>query len=201
MEILRFEEAAPVAPKRKKSSKGYLTAGFVAALFGIGTALASATTEIAINDGGGISLGQGVTLATACDTEIDLAPNTEMILTADEPVFYLAELQISGVDAKPANTETGLGCGNKFFDLQIFNPTTKAAYDCNELQPFPGVDDAGKIKIFQGAGQFGIACADSKISFQVRAEAGATVESDYTIKFLKAPSDISYITLVTRNNA
>jgi hypothetical protein len=203
MEILRFEEAATSAPKRKKSSKGFITAGFVAAVFGIGTALASATTTIEINNDEGISLGQGVTLATACDTEIGLAPITEMILTADEPIFYLAELQINGVDAKPANTDTGLGCGSKYFDLQIFNPTTKAAYACNELQPFPGVDPtyAGKIKIFQGAGQFGITCADSKISFQVREEAGAIAESDYTIKFLKAPSDISYVTLVTRNNA
>ena len=41
MEILRFDEVSTSAPKRKKSSKGYLAVGFVATLFGISSAFAN----------------------------------------------------------------------------------------------------------------------------------------------------------------
>jgi hypothetical protein len=205
MEILRFEEAAPVAPKRKKSSKGYLTAGFVAALFGIGTALASATTEIAINDGGGISLGQGVTLATACDTEIDITPITTMTLKEDPiskvdvPTFFLTELEVSKIDTEEATAATDslaevTGCGTKYFDIQIFDPSTDTAYECgaaaNQLH--------GVTIDHDGTGIPTIICDVNTLRFQVLKE---SVDRKYTISFDEAPSSISYITLVTRNNA
>jgi hypothetical protein len=141
MEILRFEEATTTAPKRKKSSKGYLTAGFVAALFGIGTALASATTEIEINDGGGISLGQGVTLATACDTEIFISPSTEMVVVGDTtPTFFLSSLAITGVDSRVKSKESnGLGCGTMIFDIQIFDGN-QDPYTCADLNADPLAD-------------------------------------------------------------
>ena len=198
MEILRFEEATTTAPKRKKSSMGYLTAGFVAALFGIGTALASATTEIEINDGGGISLGQGVTLAAACDTEIDVVPITEMEVTGGEPIFYLTELQINYIDTDlttPADpladppVEAKSGCGDKYFDIQIFNPVTNLPYTCAQLSP------TDPFTVNPGA----ISCVDdNKLTFQVVKDAGESV--DYKIEFVKAPSGISYITLVSRNS-
>jgi hypothetical protein len=201
MEILRFEEASTTAPKRKKSSKGYLTAGFVAALFGIGTALASATTTIEINNDQGISLGQGVTLATACDTEIGVVPITEMEVTGGEPIFYLTELQINDIDtelttpADPAATPPVLaksGCGDKYFDIQIFNPVTNLPYTCAQLSP------TSTFTVSPGA----ISCVndldDNKLTFQVVKSADESV--DYKIEFVKAPSSISYITLVSRNS-
>ena len=197
MEILRFEEAATTAPKRKKSSKGFITAGFVAAIFGIGTALASATTTIEINNDDGISLGQGVTLATACDTVIDVVPITEMEVTGGEPIFYLAELNINDIDtdkttpaAPPVAAKSG--CGDKYFDIQIFNPVTNLPYTCAELSP------TTTFTVSPGA----ISCVDdlddNKLTFQVVKDAGETV--DYKIEFVKAPSSISYITLVSRNS-
>ena len=206
MEILRFEEAATTAPKRKKSSKGFITAGFVAAIFGIGTALASATTTIEINDDDGISLGQGVTLATACDTKIDVVPITEMEVTGGEPIFYLAELNINDIDTdKTAPAADGVeaksGCGDKYFDIQIFNPDTSLPYTCAELSPtsdFP----VTTFTVSPGA----ISCVDdplvvgdeNKLTFQVVKDAGQS--EDYKIEFVKAPSSISYITLVSRNS-
>ena len=61
MEILRFEEAPSSAPKRKKSSKGYLAVGLVATLFGVSSAFA--TNSITINNDQNISLGQGISNA------------------------------------------------------------------------------------------------------------------------------------------
>jgi hypothetical protein len=197
MEILRFEEAATSAPKRKKSSKGFITAGFVAAVFGIGTALASATTTIEINNDEGISLGQGVTLATACDTEIDVVPITEMEVTGGEPIFYLTELQINDIDtdlttpaAPPVPAKSG--CGDKYFDIQIFNPVTNLPYTCAQLSPTtPFTVNPGVINCVDDLD-------DNKLTFQVVKDAGESV--NYKIEFVKAPSSISYITLVSRNS-
>ena len=46
MQILRFEDAPEVAPKRKKSSAGWIGLGLVAALFGVSTAFASSAITI-----------------------------------------------------------------------------------------------------------------------------------------------------------
>jgi len=188
MEILRFEEATTTAPKRKKSSKGYLTAGFVAALFGIGTALASTTTEIAINGGGAISLGQGVTLVTACDTTVSVVPITEMIVE-DAPVgptFYMTELQISGINAAAKNTVTGEGCAGTTFDVQIYDGNTP--YSCDALNIGDGPASVSANLVVPSCTD------DNKLSFDVIAAGN----SNYFITFDKAPSDISYVTLVTR---
>ena len=198
MEILRFEEAAPVAPKRKKSSKGYLTAGFVAALFSVGSAFA--TTSVQINSGEGVSLGQGVTLATACDTAISIVPITTMTVKSDVPTFFLSELLVNGIDADTGTPASGAtpatyGCGGKFFDMQVFNTdATPAPYTCDALQ------SDGLAEVFEvGGDEKTITCGDSKLSFQI----STAYEGDrnYRIVLKEAPSDISYITLVTRNNA
>jgi len=95
MEILRFEEAAPVAPKRKKSSKGYLTVGFVAALFSVGSAFATTTSSININNREPIALGQGITTFTTCDSKIAIIPTTK--LNEDATDFVLDKVTIGAV--------------------------------------------------------------------------------------------------------
>ena len=168
---------------------GYLTSGFVATLFGLGSAFASNT--IAINSNAPIGLGQGVILVTACDSEIAVAPITEMIVEAAPvgPTFYLSELQISGIDATATNAVTGEGCGGTTFDVQIYDGKN-VPYSCVALNI---VDDPALVvgdivvPICTGAD-------NNKLSFDVLA-AG---KSNYIITFDKAPSDISYITLVTR---
>ena len=87
MEILRFEEATPTAPKRKKSSKGYLTLGFVAALFSVGSAFATTTSSININNREPIALGQGITTFTTCDSKIAIIPVTKLNNTATDFVL------------------------------------------------------------------------------------------------------------------
>jgi hypothetical protein len=190
MEILRFEEAATTAPKRKKSSKSYLAVGFVATIFGLGSAFASNTIEI--NDSAPIALGQGVILVTACDTEVSVVPVTEMIVEdPGGPTFYMNELQISGIDATATNADTGLGCGGKTFDVQIYNGSNDP-YTCLNLN-LGGAPSAESDYI-------GLTCTgtdNDTLSIAVLPkDPGA--DSNYIITFNKAPSDISYITLVTR---
>jgi hypothetical protein len=207
MEILRFEEATSPSPKRKQTSKGFLTLSFVAVLFGVGSAFATTTVEI--NSGQGVSLGQGVTLAAACDNEIGVTPITEMRVVegaTPSPTFFLAKLEISDIDSEERDTDSTPevnGCGGQTFDVQIFNTSpTPTAYSCSELQPniaTPG----GDIQATYGRSNLdrtytGINCTDSTISFQV--VPGTDVDLRYDILFDDAPSAISYITLVSRES-
>ena len=93
MEILRFEEASTSAPKRKKSSKGYLAVGLVATLFGVSSAFA--TNSITINNDQNISLGQGISTFTTCDSYIAVIPNTE--LNGDLETFGLTSVTIGAL--------------------------------------------------------------------------------------------------------
>jgi hypothetical protein len=102
MEILRFEEASTSAPKRKKSSKGYLAVGLVATLFGVSSAFA--TNSITINNDQNISLGQGISTFTTCDSYIAVIPNTE--LNGDLETFGLTSVTIGALyDDKLSGTD------------------------------------------------------------------------------------------------
>jgi hypothetical protein len=192
MEILRFEEATTTAPKRKKSSKGYLTIGFVATVFGLGSAFASNT--IAINGNAPIALGQGVTIVTACDTEISITPFTAMRVVAGTPTFFMDEIQITGINSSLPDATTGLGCGGTTFDIQIFDGANNP-YSCEVLKA------DGLAAAFIGTAQALTCVTDNKLSFPVQALEellGFPRSNNYTISFDDAPSDISFITLVTR---
>jgi len=195
MEILRFDNAESTAPQRKKSSKGMLTVGLVATLFGISSAFA--TTTVSINSNQGVSLGQGVTLAAACDPEIAVVPITSMTIEGDVPTFYLTKLQFKGIDVDTgtaATTPPTYGCGGKTFDVQIFNPSTELPYSCGQLEGF------GRAIAYDGTGgtEVSTGCASSTLSFGITTALSG--DKNYEVIFNKAPSDISFITLVTRES-
>jgi hypothetical protein len=190
MEILRFEEATTTAPKRKKSSKSYLAVGFVATIFGLGSAFASNTIEI--NGDAPIALGQGVTLVTACDTEIAVAPITEMIVEeVGGPTFYMTELQISGINPASKDPDTGIGCGGTTFDVQIYDGSNNPYTSCENL-------NLSNVPSLTPNNLIGLNCVDGLLSFDVLAILSPVLDNKYIITFDKGPSDIKYITLVTR---
>jgi hypothetical protein len=194
MQILRFEDAPEVAPKRKKSSAGWIGLGLVAALFGVSTAFAS--SSITINGDAPVALGQGVSAVTACDTTVNISPSTEMQIVAGEPTFYLTSLGISDVNREAADVVSGIGCGGKTFDIQLFyldpvDNETKA-YDCTALNLNGDASYLdGTIKTTTTS------CADSKISFTIPIGASAGSWA-FDIPFNGGPSSINYFTLVSR---
>ena len=189
MEILRFDDAGSTTPQRKKSSKGMLVVGLVATLFGISSAFASST--ITINGAAPIALGQGVTAVTACDTAISLVPSTEMSIETGTPTFFMTSLAINGINASFSDSTTaGIGCGGKIFDIQIFDGSN-TPYSCADLNAKATVKD---VKGYD----WPLACSTNKLSFTVVGV--ADTNRPYLIEFTKAPSTISYITLVTRES-
>jgi hypothetical protein len=197
MEILRFEEAGSPTPRRKKSSKGLIIAGLVATLFGIGSAFAS--TSISINSGSAVGIGSGVSLVTACDTAITVAPHSAVVTGgASGPVFNTDNIALSNIDTSTTNASTGLGCGGQYFDLQVFTGATTSAvpYTCSQLNHVAGFN----VTYVDGTSKnISATCANSIISFQIPTGIAAA-NPVFNVPFTSATLDISYITLVSRSS-
>jgi hypothetical protein len=161
MEILRFEEATSPAPKRKKSSKGFLTLSFVAVLFGVGSAFATTTSSINVNNGQNIALGQGITTFVTCDEFIAILPVTK--LNEDATDFVLDKVivgaEYGGEDGYKVNNTSKTapvspGCGGVEFKVTFYEGTSKV--DVCVGKGFLGV-----------TGGSSVSCLDSSIFFTV----------------------------------
>jgi len=96
------EEAVNVPQKKKnKTLKVMLGIAALVAVPVVGTTLAA---SIAINSGGGVQFGQGVTLAAACDNAITLTPAASFVNT--DNAFKLATITISALDGVACNGKT-----------------------------------------------------------------------------------------------
>jgi len=185
MEILRFDGQSGISAQGKKSSKGMLAIGLVATLFGFGSAFASST--ITINSNAPIALGQGVTAVTACDENISIAPTTNMRVGGSGPKFYVDTITVSNIDTSTTST-AGVGCLNKYFDLQIFDTSTvAAAHSCSALGSFT-------TKTVAGSNSPATCGVDNKISFDING-----TSTSIAIPFTNFEAAISYITLVSRD--
>ena len=177
MEILRFEEATPTAPKRKKSSKGYLAVGFVATIFGLGSAFATTTSSITVNGGQNISIGQGITTFTTCDEFIAILPVTKLNDTATD--FVLDKVIVGATYAdedkyKVNNTSktdpVSPGCGGVEFKVTFYEGTSKVNVCVGNGFDTPVVT-GGEL----------VSCVDSSIFFTVGAFDSYDIQFDDTV--------------------
>jgi hypothetical protein len=119
MEILKFENAP--APRKTASKKSNLKslAGLatVAAVAVLGSTLAA---NISLGTGSAIEFGQGVQVATACDSAITLSPRANFVNSATDPQFFLSTIGFTDVDARVAGT----GCAGITFTLNAYGNTS-----------------------------------------------------------------------------
>ncbi len=117
MEILKFENApAPRKSAPKKSNlKSLAGLATVAAVAVLGSTLAA---NISLGTGNAIEFGQGVQVASACDSSITLSPKVTFQNGAN-PVFMLSTVSFTGVDA--ASTTT---CQGKTLSLNAYGDTS-----------------------------------------------------------------------------
>ena len=123
MEILRFEDTESPAPKRKHRSKGLVALGLVAALMGIGTAFASST--ITVNVDNKVNLGQGVVTVSGCDSNIGFKPETK--LSADATKFQVTDFIIGfDYDGSGKGLVDTTACAGQLFKVTLYkdNPST-----------------------------------------------------------------------------
>jgi hypothetical protein len=153
MEILRFEEATPTAPKRNKSPKGYLAVGFIATIFGLGSAFATTTSSITVNNGQNIEIGQGITTFTTCDEFIAILPVTKLNTTATD--FVLDKVVVgatyAGEDKYKVNSTNKTdpaspGCGGVEFKVTFYEGTSKVDVCTNNGFNTPSVTGANPVR-------------------------------------------------------
>jgi hypothetical protein len=114
MEILKFENApAPRKSSAKKSNlKSLAGLATVAAVAVLGSTLAA---NISLGTGSAIEFGQGVQVASACDSAITLSPRANFV-NGTNPVFMLSTISFSDVDGRAAGT----GCQGKTLQLNAY---------------------------------------------------------------------------------
>ena len=126
MEILRFEDTESPAPKRKHRSKGLVALGLVAALMGIGTAFASST--ITVNVDNKVNLGQGVVTVSGCDSNIGFKPVTK--LSSNASAFQVTDFIIG---YKYNETDDGLidttACNLKQMKISLYKDKSPSGVD------------------------------------------------------------------------
>ncbi len=124
MEILRFDESTPAAPK-KRGLKSAIGISGIAALFAIGSTFA-ATTTIAVNGGNPIELGQGVQSLVTCDRTITVTTGQSYLdfdsSTAVDMEFALSGIVISNLN-KTSSTADDSGCGGKSLVVKSYDLT------------------------------------------------------------------------------
>lgn len=198
MEILRFDNAESITPRRKKSSKGMLAVGLVATLFGISSAFASST--ITINTTNTVDLAQGVVQVTGCDSKIGVQPVTE--LTKDETgtaIFAVTAVTIGykydiSTDGYIDTTE----CAGKALKIQFYKDIagTPTALTCLQLTGNAdevGTNLTGRVSVTQAgtSNATGFKCQNSAITF-------AVTHSQENINFIDPtlnPDAFDYITI------
>jgi hypothetical protein len=211
MQILRFEDAPEVAPKRKKSSAGWIGLGLVAALFGVSTAFASST--IAINGGNTINLAQGVVAVTGCDSDIGVLPSTSLVKKEETLGFDVTSLTV-GFDHDGTGSGKIAGtCGNADgdnavtpvdFKIQFYlDGPTPTAKTCTQMFG----DDITKAEATEAGLTFlpttasDIKCDGSALWFKMKPLALLTDKETFVLTLpagFKA-SIFDYITLETSN--
>jgi hypothetical protein len=168
MEILRFEEATSPAPKRKKTSKGFLTLSFVAVLFGVGSAFATTTSSIQINNDAPISLGQGITAFTTCDSKIAIIPATA--LNEDRTTFGLTKVTIgatyNGDSEYLINDENSpTGCGDADLVIKFYKVTNAPLNVCANFTGVTFAKDGETYKCFSDRIVFKVSETSHDINF------------------------------------
>ena len=113
MSSLNLEQHEPTPAKKKnnRNLKIFLGIGALIAVPAIGTTLAA---QITVNTGTAIQFGQGISQATACDSDITVTPSVRFTNAANSGSFYLGTVQLSGIaDA----------CSGKTFTIRAFDNT------------------------------------------------------------------------------
>ncbi len=125
MEILKFENApAPRKSAPKKSNlKSLAGLATVAAVAVLGSTLAA---NISLGTGNAIEFGQGVQVASACDSSITLSPQATFVNGAN-PTFMLSTISFSDVDGRSGGSALvngGTGCSGKTLQLNAYGDTS-----------------------------------------------------------------------------
>jgi hypothetical protein len=116
MSLLDFSDLEPNRGGRKKSLKTIIGIGAMVGVVVLGSTLAA---SINLNGGGPVEFGQGVTQATACDSEILITPYSKFV-NGDPGEFKFSGLMLSQVDITAQDGSSDEGCAGKTFLIKLY---------------------------------------------------------------------------------
>lgn len=116
MSLLDFSDLEPNRGGHKKSFKTIIGIGAIAGVVVLGSTLAA---SINLNGGGPVEFGQGVTQATACDSEILITPYSNFV-NGDPGEFKFSGLMLSHVDTTAQDDSSDEGCAGKTFLIKLY---------------------------------------------------------------------------------
>ena len=116
MSLLDFSDLEPSRGGRKKSFKTIIGIGAIAGVVVLGSTLAA---SINLNGGGPVEFGQGVTQATACDSEILITPYSSFV-NGDPGEFKFSGVMLSQVDITAQDDSNDEGCAGKTFLIKLY---------------------------------------------------------------------------------
>jgi hypothetical protein len=116
MSLLDFSDLEPSRGGRKKSFKTIIGIGAIAGVVVLGSTLAA---SINLNGGGPVEFGQGVTQATACDSEILITPYSSFV-NGNPGEFKFSGVMLSQVDITDQDDSSDEGCAGKTFLIKLY---------------------------------------------------------------------------------
>lgn len=129
MTLLIFEPSKPKRSGPKKPLKFILGIGALAGTIALGSTLAA---SINLNDNGPVEFGQGVTQTVACDSEVEVTPNSSFVNSEGGGDFKFSSITLSDLDGTD-QAESSEGCAGKSFTIKAYD-----AYG-EQLQPTYGL--------------------------------------------------------------
>jgi hypothetical protein len=112
----------PDGPENSKKSLGSKL--FSISIIGVVIVLSSTfASNINLNNAAPIEFGQGVAVATACDSTLTLTPVSTFKNSNSGEFFAFSGIKISGIDGTAKTNSSDEGCAGKYFTIKAYGST------------------------------------------------------------------------------
>jgi hypothetical protein len=141
-------------PSTQESPKGR-SSYKIFSLLGIGAFLLIGSTfaaNINLNSGQNVEFGQGILVATSCDSEITLTPFSTFINTSGSGAFYFSGFTLSNIDT-PA-------CNDRSFSLSAYENSSSSPIALFDTKTVAVINDSGTAFVV-APGQSGFSISDT----------------------------------------
>jgi hypothetical protein len=175
-------------PKKRKSLTFLLTIGTIVGTITLGSTLAA---SINLNDSGPVEFGQGVTQTTACDSGVEVTPNSSFVNSEGGGDFKFSAITLSNLDGTDQTDASDEGCAGKSFTIKSYDS------DGNLLTPTYSITLDGNGEILTPDGDWAVANAgqtDSSVNLLFDL-ATINAESVYRITLeSSSPTNMAFLT-------
>ena len=118
MSLLNFEPSGPMPKGEKKSLKIFLGIGALVGTIALGSTLAA---SINLNNSGPVEFGQGVTQTTACDSQVEVTPNSSFVNSDGGGDFKFTSITLSDLDGTEQTDAADEGCVGSSLTIKTYD--------------------------------------------------------------------------------